>query len=112
MSKTVIRNGMFETNSSSVHSICISKKPVGNVKGKKIWGSENMNEMIKTILEQSKENYTNAAEVSLKVISKQSLLTDTEKLLGTLIQVEITNGCILAEILSLLNTLKDGDTNG
>lgn len=27
---------MFETNSSSVHSICISKKPVGNVKGKKI----------------------------------------------------------------------------
>ena len=36
MSKTVIRNGMFETNSSSVHSICISKKPVGNVKGKKI----------------------------------------------------------------------------
>lgn len=36
MSKTVIRNGIFETNSSSVHSICISKKPVGNVKGKKI----------------------------------------------------------------------------
>lgn len=36
MSKTVIRNGMFETNSSSVHSICISKKPVENVKGKKI----------------------------------------------------------------------------
>ncbi len=36
MSKTVIRNGMFETNSSSVHSICISKKPVGDVKGKKI----------------------------------------------------------------------------
>lgn len=27
---------MFETNSSSVHSICISKKPVGDVKGKKI----------------------------------------------------------------------------
>ena len=36
MSKTVIRNGMFETNSSSVHSICISKKPVENVKGKSI----------------------------------------------------------------------------
>lgn len=36
MSKTVIRNGIFETNSSSVHSICISKKPVENVKGKKI----------------------------------------------------------------------------
>lgn len=36
MSKMVIRNGMFETNSSSVHSICISKKPVENVKGKKI----------------------------------------------------------------------------
>lgn len=36
MSKIVIRNGMFETNSSSVHSICISKKPVENVKGKKI----------------------------------------------------------------------------
>ena len=36
MSKTVIRKGTFETNSSSVHSICISKKPVGNIKGKKI----------------------------------------------------------------------------
>lgn len=36
MSKMVIRNGIFETNSSSVHSICISKKPVENVKGKKI----------------------------------------------------------------------------
>lgn len=36
MSKTAIRKGTFETNSSSVHSICISKKPVGNVKGKKI----------------------------------------------------------------------------
>lgn len=36
MSKMTIRNGMFETNSSSVHSICISKKPVENVKGKKI----------------------------------------------------------------------------
>lgn len=36
MSKMVIRNGMFETNSSSVHSICISKKPVDDVKGKKI----------------------------------------------------------------------------
>lgn len=36
MSKTVIRKGTFETNSSSVHSICISKKPVGDVKGKKI----------------------------------------------------------------------------
>lgn len=36
MSKTVIRKGTFETNSSSVHSICISKKSVGDVKGKKI----------------------------------------------------------------------------
>lgn len=36
MGKTAIRKGTFETNSSSVHSICISKKPVGNVKGKKI----------------------------------------------------------------------------
>lgn len=36
MSKIIIRNGIFETNSSSVHSICISKKPVENVKGKKI----------------------------------------------------------------------------
>ncbi len=36
MSKTAIRKGTFETNSSSVHSICISKKPVGAVKGKKI----------------------------------------------------------------------------
>lgn len=35
MSKTVIRNGVFETNSSSTHSICISKSPV-DVKGKTI----------------------------------------------------------------------------
>ena len=36
MSKIAIRNGMFETNSSSVHSICISKKPVDNVRGRKL----------------------------------------------------------------------------
>lgn len=36
MSKIVIRNGMFETNSSSVHSICISKKPVDDVRGRKL----------------------------------------------------------------------------
>lgn len=35
MSKTVVRNGVFETNSSSTHSICISKSPV-DVRGKTI----------------------------------------------------------------------------
>lgn len=35
MSKTVTRSGVFETNSSSTHSICISKSPV-DVKGKTI----------------------------------------------------------------------------
>ena len=68
-----------------------------------------MNERLKAILEQSNENYTNAAEVASKIISKQPLPTATDKLLGTLVQVEVTNGCILAEILSLLNTSKEGD---
>lgn len=68
-----------------------------------------MNERLKAILEQSNENYTNAAEGASKIISKQPLPTATEKLLGTLVQVEVTNGCILAEILSSLNTLKDGE---
>jgi hypothetical protein len=71
-----------------------------------------MDERLKAILEQSNENYTNAAEAASKIISKQPLPTATDKLLGALIQVEVTNGCILAEILSLLNTPKDGDTNG
>lgn len=35
MSKIVVHNGVFETNSSSVHSICISKAPV-NPKGQTI----------------------------------------------------------------------------
>lgn len=69
-----------------------------------------MDEKIKAILEQSNENYTNAAKVALQIVSKQPLPTATEKLLGTLIQTEVTNGCILAEILSLLNTPKDGET--
>lgn len=68
-----------------------------------------MNERIKAILEEANENYANAAEGASKIISKQPLPTATEKLLGTLIQVEVTNGCILAEILSLLNTSKDGE---
>lgn len=71
-----------------------------------------MNERLKAILEQSNENYTNAAEAASKIISKQPLPTVTDKLLGALVQVEVTNGCILTEILSLLNTPKDGDTNG
>ena len=70
-----------------------------------------MDERLKAILEQSNENYTNAAEAASKIVSKQPLPTATDKLLGALVQVEVTNGCILAEILSLLNTLKDGDTN-
>lgn len=70
-----------------------------------------MNERLKAILEQSNENYTNAAEATSKIISKQPLPTATDKLLGALVQVEVTNGCILVEILSLLNTLKDGDAN-
>ncbi|OQA51457.1 MAG: hypothetical protein BWY47_00102 [Bacteroidetes bacterium ADurb.Bin302] len=70
-----------------------------------------MDERLKAILEQANENYTNGAKVALKIVSEQSP-TATEKLLGTLVQIEVTNGCILAEILSLLNTPKDGDTNG
>lgn len=68
-----------------------------------------MDERLKAILEQSHENYTNAAKAALKIVSEQPLPTATEKLLGTLVQVEVTNGCILAEILSLLSTPKDGD---
>lgn len=68
-----------------------------------------MDERLKAILEQSNENYTNAADAASKIVSKQPLPTATDKLLGALIQVEVTNGCILAEILSLLNTSKDGD---
>lgn len=68
-----------------------------------------MNERLKAILEQSNENYTNAAKAALQIVSEQPLPTATEKLLGTLVQVEVTNGCILAEILSLLNTPKEGD---
>ena len=36
MLKTKIRKGVYETNSSSVHSICISKEPILNVKGRKV----------------------------------------------------------------------------
>lgn len=68
-----------------------------------------MDERLKAILEQSNENYTNAAETASKIVSKQPSPTATDKLLATLIQVEVTNGCILAEILSLLNTPKYGD---
>lgn len=68
-----------------------------------------MNERIKAILEEANENYANAAEASSKIVSKQPLPTATDKLLGALVQVEVTNGCILTEILSLLNTLKDGE---
>lgn len=68
-----------------------------------------MDERLKAILEQSNENYTNAAAAALKIVSKQPLPTATEKLLGTLVQVEVTNGCILVEILSLLNASKEGD---
>lgn len=36
MSKSVIRKGVFETNSSSVHSICIAKKNVTGYKGEHV----------------------------------------------------------------------------
>lgn len=71
-----------------------------------------MDERLKALLEQSHENYTNAAMAALKIVSKQPLPTATDKLLGALVQVEVTNGCILAEILSLLNTPKDGEQDG
>lgn len=44
-----------------------------------------MNERLKAILEQSNENYTNAAEAALKIVSKQPLPTATDKLLDTLV---------------------------
>lgn len=68
-----------------------------------------MDERIKTILAEANENYNSAAEMVLNIISKQPLCSDTDSLLSTLVQVEVTNGCLLAEILSLLNTPKDGD---
>ena len=68
-----------------------------------------MDERLKAMLEKANENYTNAAEITLKIVSKQPLPTATEELLSTLVHVEVTNGCILAEILSLLNSPKDGD---
>ena len=69
-----------------------------------------MNESLKEILEQSNEIYIDAVEGTSKIISKQPLLSATDRLLCILIQVEVTNGSILKEILSLLNTPKDGDT--
>lgn len=68
-----------------------------------------MNKKLESILEKANKNYANVAERASKIISKQSPPTATEMLLGTLIQVEVINGCILTEILSLLNTPKDGD---
>lgn len=68
-----------------------------------------MEDRLKSMLEKAIDNYNNAVETALKIVSKQPMPTATEHLLGTLIQVEVTNGCILAEILSLLNTSKDGD---
>ena len=67
-----------------------------------------MNERLKAMLEQTIQNYADAAEAASKIVSKQPLPTATDRLLGTLIQVEVNNGCILAEILSLLNTPKEG----
>lgn len=69
-----------------------------------------MNETLKAKLEKSNEIYTNAVEKASKIISEQPLLTTTDMLLGILLEVEVTNGCILKEILSSLNTPKDGDT--
>lgn len=68
-----------------------------------------MNESLKEILEQSNEIYVNSVEKASKIISEQPLLTTTDMLLGILLQIEVTNGCILKNILSSLNTPKDGD---
>lgn len=68
-----------------------------------------MNESLKAKLKQSNKIYTNAVEEASKIISEQPLLTTTDMLLGILVQIEIANGCILKEILSSLNTPKDGD---
>ena len=68
-----------------------------------------MNENLKETLEQSNEIYIDAVEGTSKIISEQPLLSATDRLLCILIQVEVTNGSILKEILSLLNASKDGD---
>lgn len=68
-----------------------------------------MDEKIKAMLEAVKENHNSAAEIVSGLISQPLILTTTDNLLTTLIQVEVTNGCVLAEILSLLNAQKDGN---
>lgn len=68
-----------------------------------------MDEKIKAMLEIANESYKNAVETASDIISKNPLCPTTDKLLTTLIQLETTNGCILAEILSLLNAQKDGN---
>jgi hypothetical protein len=68
-----------------------------------------MDERIKTILAEANENYNSAMEITSNVISKNPLCTITDKLLAALIQAEVTNGCLIAETLSLLNTPKEGD---
>lgn len=71
-----------------------------------------MDENLKESLGQLDEIYVNAVEGTSKIVSEQPLLSATDRLLCILIQVEVTNGCILKEILSLLNTPKEGDANG
>ena len=68
-----------------------------------------MDEEIKAMLEVVKENHNSAAEIISGIISQSLMHTTTDNLLATLIQVEVTNGCVLAEILSLLNAQKEGD---
>lgn len=68
-----------------------------------------MDEKIKEMLEAANKNYNSALRIALNVMSQQPLCSDTDSLLSTLVQVEVTNGCLLAEILSLLNEPKDGD---
>ena len=67
-----------------------------------------MDEEIKAMLEVVKENHNSAAEIISGIISQSLMHTTTDNLLATLIQVEVTNGCVLAEILSLLNAQKEG----
>lgn len=61
-----------------------------------------MDENIKEMLKAAHEVYSYA-------VGMASQATSTDDLLSTLIQVEMTNGCILAEILAWLNEKKDGN---
>ena len=68
-----------------------------------------MESRLKMVLEKANENYTNASEAATKIVTKNPLPTSPEKLLTVLIQVQVTTGCLLGEVLSLLDSQKGGD---